>query len=223
MTESLRELYGRLHEERLRTLPPEDVEANVRQRRELEDSYDPAGSPAVGSRLDNFVFTDVQGGDFSLDDVVANGPAVLVVFRFAGCPACNIALPYYQRNLWPRLEELEIPLVAISPQVPGPLGEIRSRHDLSFTVASDPDNRFSRYLGITYAPNATTRAYLERKGLDLSAVIGTSNDELPQATTIVIDRDRTVRFIDVTPDWLARTEAGPLLGAVDALVVATSA
>lgn len=223
MARSLREQYDDLHRERIRTLPPEDLEANVRQRRELVESLDPAAIPATGTRLDDFTFADVTGGDFSLADVVADGPAVLVVFRFAGCPACNIALPHYQRHLWPRLEELGIPLVAISPQVPEPLGEIRKRHDLSFTVASDPDNRFSRYLGITYAPNPTTRAYLDRKGLDLRTVIGTSNDELPQATTIVIDRHRVVRFIDVTPDWLARTEVEPLLETVEALLAEASA
>lgn len=222
MTQSLRELYDDLHRERVRTLPPEDLEANVRQRRELAESFDPASVPAIGAQLDDDTFIDVKGGDFSLDDIVKDGPAVLVVFRFEGCPACNIALPHYQRHLWPRLKELGVPLVAISPQVPERLDEIRSRHDLPFLVASDPDNRFSRRLGLTYAPNPTTRAYLERKGLDLRAIVGTSNDELPQATTIVIDRDRIVRFIDVTPDWLARTEVEPLLDAVEALVEAAT-
>jgi len=219
VTESLRDLLGELHAERVRTWPPQDVAANVGQRQELTERFDQSKIRGVGSQLDNYTFADVEGGEFALDDVVKNGPAVLILFRFAGCPACNIALPYYQRALWPKLAELGIALVAISPQVPEKLRDIRVRHGLGFTVASDPDNRFSRHLGITYSPNAATQAYVARKGIDLRETLGTSNEELPQATAIVIDSDRVVRFIDVTPDWLARTEAQPLIDALDALLV----
>jgi hypothetical protein len=37
-------------------------------------------------------------------------------------------------------------------------------------------------------------------------------------TVIVIDQKRVVRFADVHPDWLLRTEAEPILEAVSALV-----
>lgn len=217
MSPSLQDLLGELHEERVRTWDPEDLEANIRQRRELVKRFDPSSVKGVGDRLDDFEFLDVEGGTVSLGALVEEGPAAIVLFRFAGCPACNIALPYYQRELWPALAERGIRLIAVSPQVPTRLGEIRERHGLTFTVASDPDNRFARYLGVTYAPNSTTQAYIARKGLILSDVLGTPNEDLPQATTLVIDQDRVVRFIDVAPDWLARTEAAPLIDAADSL------
>jgi hypothetical protein len=34
---------------------------------------------------------------------------------------------------------------------------------------------------------------------------------------VVIDPDRTVRFVDVAPDWVVRTEAEPVIDAVRAL------
>lgn len=217
MSQSLQDLLGELHEERVRSWSLEDLEANIRQRRELVERFDPSSVKGVGDQLDDFEFLDVEGGTVSLGTFVEEGPTVIVLFRFAGCPACNIALPYYQRELWPALEERGIRLIAVSPQVPTRLGEIRERHGLTFTVASDPDNRFARYLGVTYAPNPTTQAYIARKGLILSDVLGTSNEDLPQATTLVIDQDRMIRFIHVAPDWLVRTEAGPLIDAVDSL------
>ncbi len=36
-------------------------------------------------------------------------------------------------------------------------------------------------------------------------------------TVVVIGQDRIVRFADVAPDWLARTEAEPVIAAVEAL------
>ena len=37
-------------------------------------------------------------------------------------------------------------------------------------------------------------------------------------TVVVIDADRVVRFADVHPDWLVRTEADVVIDAVRALV-----
>jgi hypothetical protein len=36
-------------------------------------------------------------------------------------------------------------------------------------------------------------------------------------TAIVVDRARVVRFVDVAPDWLVRTEAEPIIDAVRAI------
>ena len=36
-------------------------------------------------------------------------------------------------------------------------------------------------------------------------------------TVLVLDRGRTVRFVAVTPDWMARTSAEPVLAAVRAI------
>jgi hypothetical protein len=37
---------------------------------------------------------------------------------------------------------------------------------------------------------------------------------------LVIDTDRVVRFVDVSPDWLVRTEAAPIIEAVRSLSTA---
>ncbi|MBB6125259.1 redoxin domain-containing protein [Sphingobium subterraneum] len=218
MAESLRGLLGELHEERLRTWPPEDLELNIRQRRELVEAFDPSKIKSVGEQLDNFEFVDVKGGRFTLDDVAKGGAAVLIVFRWATCPSCNVALPYYQRNLWPQLREMGVPLVAISQQVPEKLIEIQTSHGLEFTVASDPGNRFSNDLGITFSSNKDVHTWLAVKEFDLPGILGSNSTDLPQTTALVIDQARTIRFIDVQPDWLIRTEAEPIVDSVKALI-----
>ncbi|RXR28431.1 peroxiredoxin-like family protein [Sphingobium fluviale] len=223
MGESLRELLGELHAERVRTWPPEDLELNIRQRRELVEAFDPSKIMKLGDHLDNFEFIDVKGGNFTLGDLVKSGAAVLIIFRWATCPSCNVALPYYQRNLWPRLRELGVPLVAVSQQVPEKLIEIQTCHGLEFTVASDPGNRFSNYLGVTFSSNEDVHKWLAAKEIDLPGLLGTNSTDLPQTTALVLDEDRNIRFIDVQPDWLIRTEAEPIIDAVTALTVGASA
>jgi peroxiredoxin len=216
-TTTLRARFEELHATRVATWPAEDLAANVGQRRLLEDTADRSSFVEEGDVLGPFTVTEVDDGPLTLDEIVAGGPAVLVFFRFAGCPACNIALPYYQHELLAGVEALGGRLVAISPQVPGDLVEIKRRHDLGFAVASDHDDALARRLGIAYTPDAASRAYAERKGSDMGAITGTGRWELPMPTVLVVDRRRVVRFADVHPDWLVRTEAPEILAALRAV------
>jgi peroxiredoxin len=54
-------------------------------------------------------------------------------------------------------------------------------------------------------------------------VTGTGTWELPKPTVLVIDRNKVVRFVDVSADWLVRTEAGPIIEAVRRLTAAHAA
>lgn len=115
MTESVRAALGALQDERNHSWTPAQLELNASQRRELVIGFDRARGIKIGDPMPNFALEAVGGTAIRLSSLIATGPAVLIFFRFAGCPACNVALPVYQRALWPTLRELGVPLVAISP------------------------------------------------------------------------------------------------------------
>ena len=212
MAKTLGQLLADLHAERERTWEPAALQVNIDQRRELVEGADPSKWIKAGDRVQPFELEEVDGQRLRLESLTADGPTVLIFFRFAGCPACNIAIPYYERELAPALRALGARLVAVSPQIPERLVEIKRRHDLSFEVATDRNAVLSRRFGILYTANATTQA----KGNFIGDVTGTGTWELPQPTVVVIGADRVVRFADVSPDWLVRTEAGPIIEAVRA-------
>lgn len=216
MSESLNHLLAELHAERVRTWAPEALKVNIDQRQRLVDEADPQRFIKAGDLVEPFELLKVEGGSVTLDQLLENGPAVLVFFRFAGCPACNIAIPYYERNLQPALQRRGVPLVAISPQVPERLVDIRDKHRLTLQVASDPDNRLGRRFGVLYSFDEASRQAALAKGSSIGAVTGTGTWELPQPTVVVIGRDRRVQFAEVSPDWLVRSEAQPIIDAVDA-------
>lgn len=222
-TESVRQLLGDLHAHRIKTMKPEDLQVNIDQRQLLVDTADRSKFVKPGDVVADFSLEDVDGGTLTLNGLLRDGPVVLVFFRFAGCPACNIALPYYQRQLFPALQALGVTLVAVSPQVPERLGEIRTKHNLGFKVASDTGNALGRRFGIVFTTSEASQAYAKAKGADLAAVTGTGTWDLPMPTIVVIGQDRIVRFAEVTPDWMARTEAEPVIEAVRALTVAAAA
>ena len=216
--ESLRQLLADLHAERVATMDPKALKINIDQRQLLVDTADRTSFAKVGDALAPFSLQEVNTGTLTLDSLLQQGPAVLVFFRFAGCPACNIALPYYQRQLAPGLKKLGATLAAVSPQVPERLVDIKLRHNFDFLVASDLDNQLARQLGILYTFNQASRQAALANGKSIGEVTGTGTWELPMPTVLIIDRERVIRFIDVAPDWLVRTEAEPILAAVKEIV-----
>jgi peroxiredoxin len=215
---SVTQLLADLHAYRVQTMAKEDLQANIDQRQLLEDTADRANFVRAGDVIEPFALPEVHGGTVDLAGLLAGGPAVLLFFRYAGCPACNIALRHYQYELHPQLAALGVPLAAISPQVPGRLAAIKDRFGLGFPVASDPGCGLARALGITFTASAAAQARARAGGGDLGEVLGTGQWELPMPTIVVVGPDRVVRFADVHPDWLVRTEAGAVLAAVRALV-----
>jgi peroxiredoxin len=215
--DSVNQLLQNLHAERVATWRPEDLQVNIDQRRRLVDGVDADGLVKVGDVLEPFSVPAVDGSIVELDQLLARGPVVVIFFRFAGCPACNIALPYYQRRLYPKLRELGATLLALSPQIPDKLLAIKERHNLEFLVASDLHNELGARFGILYTFDEPSKAAALARGNPIGDVTGTGTWELPMPTAIVIDGNRVARFVDVSPDWLVRTETEPLIEVVRGL------
>jgi len=219
---SVRQKLADLHAERVRTYDPAALKINIDQRATLVEAAKTTRFVRAGDRVEPFTVREVDGATLSLDDLLRDGPAVLVFFRFAGCPACNIAIPHYEQALAPGLRALGASFTAISPQEPVRLKEIKTRHALSFNVASD-GNALGRRFGILYSPDDASREATLARGIDFVALLGTETWELPQPAVIVIGQDRVVHFADVSPDWMVRTEAEPVLEAVRELTQARAA
>jgi len=212
-------LLAELHAYRVQTMNPAALQANIDQRRLLEETADRDAFVQPGDVVEPFALPEVLGGIVDLDQLLTAGPVVLLFFRFAGCPACNISLRHYQQELYPALAGLGATLVAISPQVPDKLAAIKNRYGFLFPVASDTGSALGRRFGITFSPTPEAQARALAKGTDLGAELGTGDNwELPMPAVVVIGSDRVVRFADVHPDWLVRTEADVVIDAVRALV-----
>ncbi|MCM2475005.1 AhpC/TSA family protein [Rhizobium sp. CG5] len=211
---SLNQALSDFQEKRAASMPAEKLKVNVDQRRLLVETADRTRFVKAGDSLEPFTLTEVDEGPQTLDDLLQRGPLVLVFFRFAGCPACNIALPYYNQSLAPELARLGATLVGVSPQVPEKLRDIKDRHTLSFKIATDADNVLAHRFGIVYAFDEPSRRQSLQSGSSIGEVTGTGTWELPMPAVVVIDQSAVVRFADVSPDWLVRTEPTDVVAAV---------
>jgi peroxiredoxin len=221
-SESLNQLLADLHAERVASWRPDDLRINIEQRERLVADENADAYVKVGDVIDSFSVPSVSGSVIEFDELAARGPVVIIFFRFAGCPACNIALPYYQRALWPALRELGASLLALSPQIPDKLLSIKERHGLEFPVGSDLHNELGRRFGILYAYDEPSKQAALSRNSAIGDVTGTGTWELPKPAVLVVGQDRVVRFVSVSPDWLVRTEAGPIIEAVRAIGASTA-
>jgi peroxiredoxin len=195
-------------------LPAEVVEIFDRSIRDLLDLGVPVGTIAVGDMLESFTLSDASGAAVTLEQLVEAGPAVIVFYRGGWCPYCNLALRTYQRELLPELAAFGARLVAISPQSPDQSLSTAEKAGLDFTVLSDPGNRVAKRVGIVFLQAAEVLEAQRKLGLDLAQVNAEGSTELPRPTVLIVDKDRKVRFVDVQPDYTARTEVADIMAAL---------
>ncbi|WP_144876986.1 peroxiredoxin-like family protein [Microbacterium sp. 1.5R] len=177
----------------------------------------PDGVVAVGDRLPAADLTTTAGDSVPLRDVLDGSAAVLVFYRGAWCPYCNITLKSYQRDLLPALTSRGVKLVAVSPQTPTGSEQAITNGDLEFPVLSDPGNVLSRALGIVTEPSADARAAHTRLGFDVADSNADATGDIPFPTVLVVDDAGTVVFADIHVDYTTRTEIADILDAVGRL------
>jgi len=128
-------------------------------------------SVAVGDRAPDFMLKDQEGRDVRLSDLTDQGRVVLIFFRGKYCLACRAAL----RGLLPKLEDFKnsrVTVVAVGPMTPA---EAKA-FDLPFPVLSDPDLEATKKYGLVH-----------EKGL--------LNKDVPRPTTMLIDKERKIRWL----------------------------
>jgi peroxiredoxin len=150
MTTTIREQSEQLQAAAVKQLPPDVVEVFDRSVQDLLSEGIPTNSVRPGEVLEPFTLDDATGASVSLDELLENGPAVIVFYRGGWCPYCNIALRTYQRELLPQLERFAARLVAISPQSPDQSLSTVEKAELDFTVLSDPGSRLAQRIGIAF-------------------------------------------------------------------------
>jgi peroxiredoxin len=175
----------------------------------------PPGVAAAGTIVADTELLDPYGAATTLYAATGNRTAVVVFYRGAWCPYCNIALAAYQAHLLPQLTERGVQLIAISPQKPDGSLTMQQKHDLAFTVLSDPGNVIARHLGILTQPSEEARAAQLQLGLDLTTVNADGTVTLPMPATIILTGDHVVRWIDVHADYSSRTEPWQILQSLD--------
>jgi peroxiredoxin len=175
----------------------------------------PTGIAESGDTLGDFDLLDVHGAPTTLSAALGGRTAVVVLYRGAWCPYCNLALRAYQEDLVPTLDDKGVALVAISPEKSDGSLSAQEKNALTFTVLSDPGNKIANRLGVmTEAPD-DAQAAQRAVGLDLPEANADGTHGVPMPTVVIVDPTGVIRWIDVHPNYTTRTEVSDILAALD--------
>lgn len=171
----------------------------------------------VGTPMPDGALLDTASQQASLAAARGEQPAVVVFYRGSWCPYCNLTLRTYQTDLVPELERRGVRLVAISPQTPDGSITITEAQELTFTVLSGKGSTVAAQLGILTGLGEGAQSAGKSLGLDVAASNADGTAAIPMPTTVVVDAGGTIRWFDVHPNFLTRSEVPDILAAVDAL------
>ena len=170
----------------------------------------------VGERAPNFTLPNAFGKQVTLYDELKKSPVVLVFYRGAWCPYCNMHLRVLRENL-PQVQALGAQLIAITPQTPDKSLEQFKAAPREFEVLSDLDSTVMRAYRLYFEVDPELAAIYRTHGLDLVEYNGPGRNVLPAPGTFVIDRDGIVRAMQADTDYTRRMEPADIIRALEAL------
>jgi peroxiredoxin len=170
----------------------------------------------VGEKAPDFELPDAFGQTVRLSDRLQQGPVVLVFYRGAWCPFCNLHLRTLQRSL-PEFEKYGARLILVTPQQPDKSREQLKEKGYPFEVLSDIDSSVMKAYHLYFELDADLVDVYNAHGLDIVAFNGPGRNVLPVPGTFVIDRDGIVRAMHADTDYKERMEPAAIAEALSAL------
>jgi peroxiredoxin len=159
----------------------------------------------IGDLAPSFELPDGDGMLWRSDDLLLNGPLVIVFYRGRWCAYCNAQLAALQ-EVHPQIAEARASLIAISPQTQKHSYMTRDMHKLRFPVLSDQGNQVAKKFGLVYRLSPEMQAMYESIMTKLPGYNGDQSWELPLAATYIVQADGKISYARFDADWRKRPE-----------------
>lgn len=169
----------------------------------------------VGDPAPLFTLPNATGQLMALEGLLKQGPVVLVFYRGAWCPYCNLQLKTYQQIL-PQIKSAGASLIAISPQTPDHSLSFKEKNELAFEVLSDAGNKVGEQFTRIFKNDDAPLQAMTDLGYDFHDFYSDDFARLPVPATFVIHSDGTIGFAHSGGgDYRERTEPAAILDALD--------
>ncbi|HKW17443.1 MAG TPA: peroxiredoxin-like family protein [Terriglobales bacterium] len=188
---------------------PDEVRA-IHERVVSELRKSGIGALQVGSHAPEFALPDHNGNVLSSSNLRQDSRLVICFFRGRWCPFCVGQLEA-MNSIVPQIRELGASFLAISPQTKHQSYLMADQHRLRFPLLSDAGNAVARQFGLVYRVPDYQQEVYRSAFVNLPFANGDSSWELPSPATYVLDRDSTILFAGVDPDYTSRPEPTDIL------------
>ncbi len=164
----------------------------------------------AGAKMPSFTLNDASGKAVNSQDLLKKGNLVLVFYRGAWCPFCNLYLKKLQDNLV-QIKAAGGEVAAISVENADRSLSVAQKNKVEFTVMSDPNFETARKFGIVYQLGKETNEKYISYGLDLAKYNSTVKPELPLSATYIINQKGEIVYAYLEPDYKKRAEPAVII------------
>jgi peroxiredoxin len=165
----------------------------------------------VGEVLPDFALPDTSGRLHASDEMLPRGPLVLIFFRGAWCPYCDVAFGEVEKAR-PEIEQAGGLVVGVCPDRAEVLHQSAEvERGARYLLLTDPDGAFARLCGLRWQVSAEHAEFLKRINVDLPERHGAAEWTLPIPASFVVDRDGIVRYAFADADWGRRATPEAIL------------
>jgi len=170
----------------------------------------PSPGLALNTIAPDFSLPNATGSKVRLSNQLKQGPVVLVFYRGAWCPFCNLHLHVLQKSL-PEFKKYKASLIAVTPQQPDQSLKQIAKNKYPFEVLSDLQDVVMKQYGLYYELSPELVKLYKSKGLDVEAYNGKGRTALPIPGTFVIARDGRIRAVHAQHDYKERMEPAEII------------
>ncbi len=159
----------------------------------------------VGAKMPSFTLSNANGKSVVSSDLLKRGNLVVVFYRGAWCPYCNLYLKKLQDNV-SQIQAQNANIVAISVENPDKSLSVAQKNKVSFDVLSDPKLETARKFGIVYQLDSGTNEKYKGFGVDLVKQNETETPDLPLSATYIVNQKGEITYAFLEPDYKKRAE-----------------
>lgn len=167
----------------------------------------------VGSKAPDFTLANAFDKNIRLSDHLKKGPVVLVFYRGAWCPFCNLHLHALHESL-PRFNKLGASLILVTPQKPDKSAAQIKKDGYPFEVLSDLKSKVMKSYNLYFKLDPQLVTLYKAKGLNIEAFNGKGRNVLPVPGSFVIAPDGTIVAMHADTDYKERMEPADIIKAL---------
>ena len=164
----------------------------------------------VGEQAPDFSLINAQGKHVTLYDELKKGPVVLVFYRGAWCPYCNMQLRSLRKNL-PLFKKYNAQLLTVTPQTPDKSEAQFKKEGYPFEVLSDLDYEVLKGYKLYYELPENLIQLYKKHNIDIVSFNGEGRTALPVPGTFIIDNDGIVRAMVAQTDYKVRMKTSDII------------
>ena len=166
---------------------------------------------AIGSKVNPFIAQDSEGKKYNLAKALKKGPVVIIFYRGQWCPVCNKHLSELQDSL-KFIYEKGATVIAISPEKPEFLQQMKNKTKSTFTLLYDKDYEIGNQFDVIFRPEEKLIGlYNSRLNAQLSVAHSDSSSRLPVPATFIINKKGIVTWRQFNRDYRVRASVKEIL------------